>query len=325
MKTVSLDVDKSLTTPLVSAIIATYNRRDYVCVAIDSVLAQTYPSVVLIVVDDGSTDGTGDMLRERYEDRIRYVYQANQGRSEARNHGMRLAAGEYIAFLDSDDLWEPDKLTRQIAFMREHPHYGMTHTFTSIIDSAGVGVPADTAVRLQVHGAGLRSGYGYEAMTRQCTMFLSTVVVRTEVAARIGELDPSIPAFEDWDWYLRAALETEIGTLAQSLTRYRRHEGNSTMTEFLCGERATSQKHLRLCEDLPEPVRSRVQRNLYVHLASVAYKEDDPDTCAEYMRKAAQFDQLVYVRPPNLRYSVAAFAPRALVRRLRLLKRSVAS
>ena len=107
--------------PTVSVIIPTYNRRTYVQEAIDSVLAQTYPDYEIIVIDDGSTDGTDQVLHARYGDRIRYVWQENQGESAARNRGIALARGEYIALLDSDDLWLPDKLAKQIPFLDSHP------------------------------------------------------------------------------------------------------------------------------------------------------------------------------------------------------------
>ena len=106
-------------------IIPTYNRRTLLPRAIDSVLAQTRAVEEIIVVDDGSTDGTGDMLRERYGDRVRHVWQSNAGVSAARNHGMRLARGRYLALLDSDDEWMPEKTALQVAFLDARPEFGM--------------------------------------------------------------------------------------------------------------------------------------------------------------------------------------------------------
>ena len=101
----------------ISAVIPTYNRRDMVCEAIDSALTQTYPCHEIIVVDDGSTDGTGELLREKYGDRIRYIRQENAGPSAARNRGIEAATGEWIAFLDSDDLWVEEKNELQIIIL----------------------------------------------------------------------------------------------------------------------------------------------------------------------------------------------------------------
>lgn len=310
---------------MVTAIIASFNRRSYIRSAIDSVLLQTYPNFELIVIDDGSTDGTGELLQKHYGDRIRYAFQENKGRSEARNHGIRLAQGEYIAFLDSDDVWESEKVARQVAFMDQNPEYGLSHTFTSVISASGDPLPADTFTRLRNHSRGIQSGYSYGALTRRCIMFLSTVMVRSSLIPAIGFMDREIPAFEDWDWYLRAALVTKIGTLSEALTRYRLHEGNSTNSEFLKGERMTSIKHLELSQDLPQSSRKRTQTNLFIHLAAVAYKEGNDAECARFLRRAAQIDPSIIFRSDAIRYALTAFGPRLLIRRVRHLKRLIES
>ena len=96
--------------PLVSIIIPAYNARRLIGESIDSVLNQTYSNCEILVIDDGSTDGTRAFLQHRYGDQIRYIYQKNQGRGAARNYGLRLARGKYIQFLDADDLILPDKI-----------------------------------------------------------------------------------------------------------------------------------------------------------------------------------------------------------------------
>ena len=115
------------TEPLVSIIIPTYNMGHWIGEAIGSALAQTYSHCEIIVVDDGSTDGTGEFLRECYGDRIRYVYQDNKGRGAARNHGLRLARGGYVQFLDADDLILPAKIATHVAFLEAHPEYAAVY------------------------------------------------------------------------------------------------------------------------------------------------------------------------------------------------------
>lgn len=105
--------------PLVSVIIPTYNRCKYVQEAIDSVLAQSFTNYELIVIDDGSTDKTDEVIKTKYKDRLRYFWQPNQGESKARNNGIALAQGDYLAFLDSDDKWHPDKLKYQVDAIME--------------------------------------------------------------------------------------------------------------------------------------------------------------------------------------------------------------
>src|SRR6185295_4472891 len=111
---------------LVSVIIPTYNRQEFVGVSIASALAQTYPNFEAIVVDDGSTDATRAEVSRFTDPRVRYYYKANGGLSSARNFGLDQSAGEFIAFLDSDDLWRPWKLAAQIELFRRHPDVGMS-------------------------------------------------------------------------------------------------------------------------------------------------------------------------------------------------------
>jgi len=307
--------------PLVTAIIATYNRRHYVCDAIDSILNQTYPNVEIIVIDDGSTDNTQDLLQQKYGQRIRYIYQENQGRSEARNRGLKEAKGDYIAFLDSDDIWKPEKLEKQVAFMEMHPECGISHTFTEIIDDTNVYDPVATAKRLKHHRKAYRRGYNYETMSRLCIMFLSTVMIRADILPEAGLMDPNIPAFEDWDWYLRCALITRIGTLPEPLTSYRIHLGNSTSAEFLAGAKLTAEKHIALSTTLSLQRQRIVQCNLYLHLAGVSYKREQTEECAYWLWKAAALNPLAVLRPENIRYTLTAVMPSQGMRRLRQLRR----
>jgi glycosyltransferase involved in cell wall biosynthesis len=111
----------------VSVIIPVSNGEEYIAEAIDSVLAQTCPKVECIVIDDGSTDRTAEIVRG-YGDRVSYIHQANAERSAARNNGLAHASGKYVSFLDADDLLLPDKLTEQVAFLEAHPEYDVVYS-----------------------------------------------------------------------------------------------------------------------------------------------------------------------------------------------------
>lgn len=126
-------------TALVSVVVPTFNRAYCIENTIESALAQTYDHLELIVIDDGSSDGTEELILSRYgaDPRVRYVFQPNCGVSRARNHGIRLARGEFIALLDSDDIWEPWKLELQIAVMNHLPHVGMVWTDMAAVDPSG--------------------------------------------------------------------------------------------------------------------------------------------------------------------------------------------
>ena len=120
----------------VSIVIPTFNRRNYITIALDSVLAQTYTNYEIIIIDDGSSDNTKEVLTP-YWDKIRYFYQDNRGIPATRNRGIREAKGDYIAFLDSDDYWLPEKLERQIDYFEKNPHCGMVATRCSSITPDG--------------------------------------------------------------------------------------------------------------------------------------------------------------------------------------------
>jgi len=125
--------------PLVSVVVPTYNRGYCLARTIDSALGQTHPAVEVIVVDDGSQDDTAEVVSSRYggDARVRLMRQANAGVAAARNAGMRAARGDYVALLDSDDVWEPWKLELQVACMRARPEVGMTWTEMVAVDPAG--------------------------------------------------------------------------------------------------------------------------------------------------------------------------------------------
>lgn len=308
--------------PLVSAIIATYNRRDYVGQAIDSVLAQTYPQVELLVVDDGSTDGTGDLLQQQYGSRIRYVYQTNQGRSAARNCGMSLAGGDYIAFLDSDDMWMPDKLAHQVRFMQEHPEYGLTHTFSDVMDADGIPNREATAIRHAYYQRALQRGYTYEGMSRECIMFLSTVMVRRPLLDHIGAMDPAIPAFEDWDWYLRAALVTQIGTIRASYVYHRIYDGNTPLAELTEGRIKTSLKHLSLLHGNGKQDQG-AQGALCAQLAVAYYQLEQLRECRYWLTQAIAHDHRVGLRIDMLRCTLTLLFPDSVILVGRRLIRSI--
>ena len=130
-------------TPLVSIVIPTYNRRHFVGDAIESCLAQTHPRIEIIVVDDGSTDGTADFLRERYGERSRLITQENQGPGIARNRGIEASRGEYIHFLDADDQHLPDKIAIGLAVFRQRADIAVVYTYYQFVAADGQ-TPLDT-------------------------------------------------------------------------------------------------------------------------------------------------------------------------------------
>lgn len=209
-----------MSSPAVSVIIPTYNRRGYILETLESVWAQTYPDYEVLVVDDGSTDGTAELL-EPYAQagRLRYISQANQGASAARNHGIRLARGRYLAFLDSDDLCLPERLEKQAACLDAHPEIGLVHSHYAKFDDSG----ADLGRR----DTSWFSGRVYPQILLEWSVLLppSCVMLRAEALQAAGLFDTSIRWGEDLDLWRRISRRYPFGCVPEVLLRQRVHGG----------------------------------------------------------------------------------------------------
>ncbi|MDJ0875222.1 MAG: glycosyltransferase, partial [Desulfobacterales bacterium] len=189
-------------------IIPTYNRGWILEEAVDSVLAQTYTDFELIVVDDGSTDDTRALLQP-FGQRIAYVHQDNQGVSAARNTGLRLARGELIALLDSDDLWKPAKLARQVAFFHAQPEAQICQTEEVWIRRGRRVNPKNRHRKA--------SGWIFEPSLALCLVSPSAVMLRRGLMDAMGGFDVSLPACEDYDLWLRISLRCPIHLIEDAL------------------------------------------------------------------------------------------------------------
>jgi glycosyltransferase involved in cell wall biosynthesis len=207
--------------PKVSVIIPTYNRGKFLSLAIRSVLAQTFSDFEIIVIDDGSTDDTSAIIKTIHDDRLIYIYQVNQGRSNARNHALRLARGGYITFLDSDDLYLPSKLELQVSYLDSHPHVGMIYTSALCINEAGDPLPHKYEAKV--------SGHIYKdiAFFTPVTITLPTVMARREVFDAVGGFDEEMHRFEDTDMWRRISKSYCIDAIEEYTCELRTHEDNS--------------------------------------------------------------------------------------------------
>jgi len=213
--------------PFISIVIPTFNRAQHVQAALKSVLAQTYPEFEVIVVDDGSADGTGEAIQELIRsqvtggERIRYFFQPNQGSSVARNKGIEQARGEWIAFLDSDDVWLPEKLELQLqAIQQFKDSCGACFTDSQMVNDLGMN---ESSFRCFGRPCEQTVGIASEAMLSLarcfCGFWLSTLLVRTDLSRRIGGFDPEIQGPEDRDFYFRLALVTPLACIDRPLIR----------------------------------------------------------------------------------------------------------
>lgn len=250
--------------PAVSVIIPTYAHRDFVLATLDSVFAQTFTDYEVIVINDGSPDDTAVLLRPLAETgRIRYLEQENTGQAVARNRGIAEAAGEFIALLDDDDLWPPDKLQWQVDALRANLDAGMVGGPTRIVDAAGTLLA--------------RTDFVPELSFKACVTeapFVSPgqTLIRASLLQQIGGLNPEIWGADDWDLWLRIAKVSRIVTEDRDALFYRKHSGNASSSS-LCRmvDNCLRVADLHLA-DVDPGERAEVTRTAYLWLYSTQGK-----------------------------------------------------
>ncbi len=193
----------------VSIIIPTYNRREFLRKALDSVLRQTYPYFEIIVVDDGSNDGTADMLTS-YGSSIKYLHQNNQGPAAARNTGVKASRYDLVAFLDSDDCFTESKLEIHVAAMEDQPEYLISHT-DEIWYRRGT-------LLNQKKKHKRPDGQIFANCLPLCAVGMSTTMVRKSLFDKVGLFDEELPCCEDYDLWLRASIHLPFLLINQPLT-----------------------------------------------------------------------------------------------------------
>jgi glycosyltransferase involved in cell wall biosynthesis len=194
-------------------LVPVFNGERYLADALDSILAQTYPLLEIIVVDDGSTDGTPAVVA-RYADKVSYMRQANAGQAAARNRGLAAAKGEFVAFLDADDLWHPQKLARQMARFEARPELGFCTTY---IKNFWIPELQHEEQRLRDHPfAAERPSVAPTLMARLC------------VFDRVGRFDASLKHRDTTDWVSRAGDQGVVSEVLPEVLVYRRIHRNNT-------------------------------------------------------------------------------------------------
>lgn len=215
----------------VSIIIPVYNVEKYIIETVESVKAQTYDAWELLLVEDGSTDGTLQVLEEyltaQPDDRIRLIKQANSGAAKARNHGLAEATGRFVAYLDADDLWSPDKLFKQLTFMKEK-RAGFSFTGYEFAEEDGTGTGKIVRVPEKLT---------YRQALQNTTIFTSTVIFDTE---RIAKENLEMPVMKSEDtalWFKVLRLGNIAYGLDENMVRYRRSSGSLSANKLVALKR----------------------------------------------------------------------------------------
>lgn len=209
--------------PRVSIIIPTYNCDQFLGRAIASALSQSYTDYEVLVVDDGSTDDTSNVVAQ-YGQKVRYFHQSNRGVSAARNLALSYATGEFVAYLDADDMWYPEKLALQVAFLDVHQECGFVHAEVSVIDED------DKIIHVYFNQETKRSvphGVCLNDLLRRCHIQTLTVLERRQCLDRAGMFDERLPIAQDYHHWIKVALHGfAIGYLSMPLAKYRWRRGS---------------------------------------------------------------------------------------------------
>lgn len=205
--------------PKVDVIIPAYNAAKYLAAALASVEAQTFEDWRILLIDDGSTDNTAEVaapFMERLGQRFAYIRQMNQGLPAARNAAIRNSSAEYLALLDSDDIWLPCRLAESVSYLESHPRVGVSHGSVAIVDETGKIL--ETIDTPQKHGEGMIAPYIY---MRKVHLRCPTVTFRRRCIEMVGLFDETLRATEDRDLWFRIALHFEVGFIDKVLAHYR--------------------------------------------------------------------------------------------------------
>ncbi len=271
---------------IVSVIIPAYNQGHYLREAIQSVLNQTYHDFDILVVDDGSTDNTSEIAHTFDDPRISYLYQDNRGLSGARNTGIRYSSGKYLTFLDSDDLFLPDKLNLLTDELENHPEIGFV---------AGQAIPIDES--------GHRTGRIFDTALPENPVKLllgnplhvGSVMLKRSWQEQVGFFDENLRSYEDWDMWLRLGLAgCKMGWVAQPVSLYRFHSHQMTRI----GSQMTQASFIVLDklfdkDNLPSKwlaLHDQAYSNAHLRAAAQAYKADKFVEAKEHLTCAVELN-----------------------------------
>ena len=299
-------------TPRVSIVIPTYNRSTIVRRAVDSVFAQTFHDFEVLVVDDGSSDNTRDAL-SGYDDRLRYIFQKNQGPAAARNHGMQLARGEFIGFLDSDDLYFPNNIEAHLRQFNANPATGLVYSGCEIVDHQGNPIRTFRPNPMD-------RGEVLERLIRYNFITSSTVLMRRVCFDQVGGMNTNLWFAEDWYYWLRIAARFPIDFVEEPLVRYQRSQvalSHGNPIEEIARKNMEMFRLLFADSDLAvrlAPLKSEAYSRAYANYAAMALEGYQLDLARRLALRAIGSKPGRLASYPLL---FKSFLPSALLRRLR--------
>jgi len=318
----------------ISIIIPTYNYAQYICEAIESVLNQTYKDFEIIVVDDGSTDNTKEVIKP-YLNKIKYIYQQNSGPSSARNRGIKEAKGEYIAFLDADDIWLPQKLELQIKFMEKEKEVGLIFSDMILFNEKGIIKNSFLKQKLFFNKLPIKPLSSTEkviydnvfnALLQENFIPTNTVIAKKECFNKVGFFDETLFSVEDRDMWLRIGLFYDIGFINFPLVLTRFHETNiSANQELALKSRLKVMKKFLNYSNLPIKSKKIIKQTInkiYFDLGYLYF------TCEKFSLSRIYFRKFLKKNPFMFKpwiYILLSVLPTSAIRKLKNLKEKIKS
>lgn len=301
----------------VSVVIPAYNSMKYLPETLDSVFAQTHQNLEVIVVDDGSKDHTEEFMKT-YPHPVVYIKQENKGLAGARNTGLKAVTSEFVAFVDSDDLWEPEKIAVQLDVLRRHPEAAMVYSRMSYIDQFSQ--KTDSSYDCECH-----EGMIFERLFEGNFIPVSSVLIRKSCVDRVGFFDGRWKGCEDYDYWLRVSVDEPIAFVDQPFLKYRVHSDNMSKNSLMMAgaivgvlERVMATYGSRY----PSILKSGLKRlaPIYEVLGMEYYYRNDLINARRYLLKSLRAG-----RPTGQRvfYGLMSSMPSAVVARLKSIKRAI--
>ena len=289
--------------PKVSVVIPAYNTMKYLPATLESVLQQTFADFEVLMINDGSSDGIVAWVNELTDPRVRLISQPNQGLPGARNTGILNAQGEYVAFLDADDLWEPTKLEKQVRCLDEQPEVGVVYTWSLLVDEQGQSIG-------RIH-----AGQGEGNLWKQLLLGEdpiangSAAMVRRCCFDTVGLFDTSLKSAEDLDMWLRIAAHYPFAGIKEPLTLYRQHPHSMSKNRqrMFHSLRVVIEKAFQSVPLELLYLRNRAYASIFLGLGWLAVNEGDYKNAIAHRKQALLHRPLVVFSERFVRLSLAIF------------------
>ncbi|HEY9803820.1 MAG TPA: glycosyltransferase family A protein [Leptolyngbyaceae cyanobacterium] len=277
--------------PKVSIVIPAYNAMDYLPTTLETVYQQTFTDFEVLIINDGSSDNIVDWVSHLTDTRIRLITQENQGLTGAHNTGVIQAQGEYIAFLDADDLWEPSKLEKQVICLDKNPEVGLVDTWVMLIDEDGVST--GTVIKTNAEG-------NVWQQIIQCPTVVcgSSPIVRKICFQELGLFDPEMGGSSDWDMWTRIASRYNFALIKEPLTLYRQHRSSMSKNcdRVFRENQAVIEKTFKSVPPELQNLKQRAYALVYLYLAWRSLDNSNYEQAIYYRQQA-------YINDPKVIYS----------------------